>query len=161
MAKRDEIVELDPHSAEKYICDNLLANWGRRLLSIAAIALVPVIVTPDLANARGAPASQQYSANFTQAKFNRAQDEGRLILVETFADWCAPCQIQAPIVQRLQKEKRYDNLVLLRIGEDTPRHVWKDLKLAGYGQFVVFQGSKEVGRGSPLNEAAMRALLSR
>ena len=124
------------------------------------LALLTTPLAPDFTTAHDAPTSHAESASFTQAKFDRARAEGRLILVETYADWCAPCQIQAPIVTRLRAEQRYRNLVLLRIDENTPRRVWRDLGLAGYGQFVVFRGDKEISRGSPFNEADMRALLS-
>ena len=160
MAQSDTITELQSRSVTKYAAGKLCGSWARILLPIATLALLAMPLTPDFTSAREASASHSQAASFTQAKFSRAQDEGRLILVETYADWCAPCQIQAPIVERLRRGKRYRNLVLLRIDEETPRSVWNDLGLAGYGQFVVFRGDQEVSRGSPLNEAEMRALLS-
>ena len=133
----------------------------RLLLIVAVFGFLAAPLALDFTGAREVSKSRSNASDFTQAKFKKAQKDGRLILVETYADWCAPCQIQAPIVKRLRKEKRFRGLVLLRVNERTPRKVWKDLRLSGYGQFVVFRGNKEVGRGSPLNEAQMRALLAR
>ncbi len=131
-----------------------------RVLLVAALALIAVLPSTGFAYLREASVSQSQAEDFSQARFEQAQQEGRIILVETYADWCAPCRIQAPIVERLRRTKPYRNLVLLRVNENTPRHVWKDLGLAGYGQFIVFRGARETGRGSPLNEAEMRKLLS-
>lgn len=105
------------------------------------------------------PAALQ-AKDFTQSRFKQAMRNGDLVIVETYADWCAPCQIQAPIIERLRREKRYRSLIVLRVDEETPRNVWGELGLAGFGQLVVFRDGKEIGRGSPLNEVEMRGLLS-
>ena len=132
----------------------------KRALTLAAFAILasPLATAPVSANENAAQRLLPHS--FTQARFEKAQKQDRLILVETYADWCAPCRIQAPIVERLRKEKRYRNLVLLRLDANTPRSVWKGFGLAGFGQFVVFRGQHEIRRGSPLTEREMRALLS-
>lgn len=160
MAQSETITGLRLRSITKYAARNLSNIWARCLLPIAGLALLAMPLTPDFTSAREASTPRSHATSFTQAKFDRAQGEGRLILVETYADWCAPCRIQAPIVERLRSERRFRGLVLLRIDEETPRSVWRDLGLAGYGQFVVFRGDQEISRGSPLNEAEMRALLS-
>ena len=132
----------------------------------AALTLLAAPASADSTAARDTapPQSQRVGhfgpETFTQARFEAAQRQGRLIIVETYADWCAPCQIQAPIIERLSQEPRYRGLVLLRVDERTPRSVWRQLGLAGFGQFIVFRGEREIRRGSPLNEAQMRALLS-
>ena len=160
MAQSDKITELRSRSITKSTARKLANSWTRRLLPIAALALLALPFTQDVTSAREVSVPRSDTSSFSQARFDRAQAEGRLILVETYADWCAPCRIQAPIVERLRRERRYRNLVLLRIDEETPRSVWNDMGLVGYGQFAVFRGDQEVGRGSPLNEAEMRALLS-
>jgi|GEM_PF-2264689 len=127
-------------------------------MGVLASFFVPLGLDPTIA--LQASTSPSHAESFKQGNFDKAQRDGRLILVESYADWCAPCRIQAPIVERLRNEKRYRDLVVLRIDEDTPRSVWKDLEIAGFGQFVVFRGKREINRGSPLNEAEMRALLT-
>lgn len=101
-----------------------------------------------------------YIQRFTPDRLHRAQSGNHLILVETYADWCAPCQIQAPIVAKLRGERRFRGLVVLRLDANSPRRDWKRLNLAGFGQFIAYQGKRELGRGSPLDEEEMRALLS-
>jgi len=158
---RPEQTDLLNHNA----CDRNARVQARfrpviRCLFGAALATWAAVPNASVAQICNVSVEQLQAHAFTQARFDQAQREGRLILVETYADWCAPCRIQAPIVERLRRTKPFRGLVLLRVNEDTPRHVWKDLSLAGYGQFLVFRGAREIGRGSPLNEAEMRTLLS-
>lgn len=130
------------------------------LAAFVVLSAVSAVLAPSPATAITASAAPANAETFTHERFSQAQRLGRLIIVETYADWCAPCQIQAPIIERLRKEQRYQDLVLLRVVEDTPRTVWKELNIAGYGQFIVFRGAREISRGSPLDEASMRALLA-
>ena len=160
MAERKAGTGLQSHSTANLAGRKSGKRSAGYLFLIAALTLLAIPLNADFSSARGTSDSRSSAATFTQAKFDRAKGEGRLILIETYADWCAPCRIQAPIVERLRKERRYRTLILLRIDEETPRSVWRDLGLAGYGQFVVFRGDQEISRGSPLSEAEMRTLLS-
>lgn len=146
-------------SAVKYAL--LPAALPVALLVALALLAAPAHPAPSIpAETISLERSQPGPETFTPARFAEAQRQGRLIIVETYADWCAPCRIQAPIIARLSQEERYRGLVVLRVDETTPRSVWRALSLAGFGQFVVFRGEREIRRGSPLNEAQMRALLS-
>lgn len=98
---------------------------------------------------------------FSDDVFARAQSQNRTIVVETYAEWCLPCKIQAPILERLRSKGPFQNVLLLRVGEKTPEAVWDQLRLHGFGILVVFRGGKEVARGSPTNEKAVAALLSK
>ncbi len=39
-----------------------------------------------------------------QANLKKAQDAGKAVFVDFYADWCGPCQIAAPIVDKLAGE---------------------------------------------------------
>lgn len=97
---------------------------------------------------------------FEQAAFARAQTEGRTIIVESYAFWCLPCRIQAPILERLRSSKEFGQVLIFRIGETSPRAAWKRFRLTGYGTLVVFRGGREVARGTPTDEARVRKLLA-
>lgn len=97
---------------------------------------------------------------FERAAFARAQAEGRTIIVETYAYWCLPCRIQAPILERLRSSKEFGQVLIFRIGEASPRAAWKHFRLTGYGTLVVFRGGREVARGTPTDEAKVRKLLT-
>ena len=140
-------------------CPDWIAMLRRTLVSRLVVGLMALCLPPSLA-AQETTQAVVDSHKFTQARLKLAQQQNRLILVETYADWCAPCRIQAPIVARLRLERRYRGLILLRLDENTPRDAWQRLGLAGFGQFIAFRGKRELGRGSPMTESEMRELLS-
>lgn len=123
---------------------------GRRSIWLAAMVLATL--APQASRA-AAPAP------FSEAAFAAAQSQGRTIVVETFAPWCLPCRIQAPILSRLLAREPFDGIVVLRIGERTPPAAWKRFRLEGYGSIVVFKGGREAARGTPTTEAALADLL--
>jgi thioredoxin 1 len=98
---------------------------------------------------------------FDDEVFAQAQSEGRTIVVETYAYWCLPCRIQAPILDRLRSQAPFKDVVIFRIGEKSPERVWKRFRLNGFGNLVVFRGTREVARGTPTNEDAVADLLRR
>lgn len=122
-------------------------------LTVAASGLSLAILVASPASAASEPAA--YEAE----DFERAQAEGRTIIVESYAFWCLPCRIQAPILDQIRKSAPFDRVTVLRIGEVTPGRVWKQFRLTAYGTLVVFRGRQEVARGTPTTEAAVATLI--
>ena len=53
----------------------------------------------------------------TDATFEAETKEG-LVLVDFWATWCAPCRMQAPILEKLSEELSEDELKILKIDVD-------------------------------------------
>ncbi|MGD9712742.1 MAG: thioredoxin family protein [Thermomicrobiales bacterium] len=98
---------------------------------------------------------------YTDAAFGAAQAHGRTIVIESYAHWCLPCRIQAPIIDRLRTRPPFREILVLRIGEKTPNSIWRRFHLSGFGSLVVFKGSREMARGTPTTETAVTDLLNR
>lgn len=124
-------------------------------LPFAALGLSLAILLSSPANSANEPTA--YEAHY----FERAQVEGRTIVVESYANWCLACRIQAPILSKLRGHAPFESVTVLRVDEKTPAKVWKQFRLAGYGMLIVFKGRQEVSRGSPTSEAEMTALIQR
>jgi thioredoxin 1 len=92
---------------------------------------------------------------FSDPVFARAQADGRIVVVETYASWCLPCRIQSPILERLRSQEQFKDVVILRIGEKSPNAAWKRFRLHEYGNLVVFKDLRETGRGTPTTELAI------
>lgn len=99
--------------------------------------------------------------DFTPTAFAEAEASGRVIVVETYAYWCLACRLQAPLIASLLQQDAYRNVVVLRIGEDAPHHVWKQFGLKSYGMLVVIKSGQEVARGTATTKSAVEALLQR
>ncbi len=127
------------------------------MMSRASACLAAVLLAVLVPSAATASAPIE----FTDAAFAAAQARGRTIIVESYASWCLPCRIQAPILDRLRAREPFRDILVLRIGEKTPNAIWRRFRLNGFGTLVVFKGSREMARGTPTNEAAVIDLLRR
>lgn len=105
-------------------------------------------------------ARQDQIVPYSEQALSQALSRGEVVVIESYASWCAPCRIQAPIVAKLLREPRYREVTIIRVGEKTPKAAWRKLGLVGFGTMIVYRRGKEVARGQPTTEVAIRALLS-
>lgn len=97
---------------------------------------------------------------FDLQEFERAQRAGETIIVESYASWCLACKIQAPMLAKLRQDDRYRKLRIFKIGEYTPRPVWKRFRLKAYGTLILYRGEREIGRlAGAKSEAQLRTFL--
>ena len=106
----------------------------RNLLALLAIAFS----VPALA----APSWQQYDA----AAFAKAQNAGKLIVVDVHAVWCPTCKAQAPTLDALRKEPRFRNAVFFKVDFDKEKTFLKTHRIPRQSTVLVFRGKKETAR---------------
>lgn len=87
-------------------------------------------------------------SDWDKAKFEKAQKDGRPILVDVAADWCPVCKKQAPIIADLAKKSEYKNLATFRVDFDKQKDVLKTFNVQKQSTLIVFKGSKETGRST-------------
>ena len=51
-------------------------------------------------------------------EFKEVLEEGKPILLDFYADWCGPCQMQLPIVEKLAEQHKED-FVIAKVNVDT------------------------------------------
>ena len=98
------------------------------------------------------------SAEMDMATFDAAQASGRPVIIDTFAPWCPPCRVQAPLIGWLHNVPAFRNVLVLRIGERTPRAVWRRFRVNAFGTLIVYRNSHEVARGTPVDAAGIARL---
>jgi thiol-disulfide isomerase/thioredoxin len=101
---------------------------------------------------------------FTQASFDRLQQQGAPIFISIHADWCPTCRAQAPIVKKLLEQDEFKPIHALRVDFDQQKDVVKAFKAIKQSTLIVFKGGKEVDRSlgvtsEPAIEALMRKAL--
>jgi len=122
-----------------------MLNILRSLLLIALLAAGPVL-------AAGQP--------YEQATFDALQKQGRPILVLIHADWCPVCRAQAPIIDKLLKEKDFQPITALRVDFDKQKSAVRYFRAVRQSTLIVFKGGKEVARSlGDTSEAGITALL--
>ena len=99
---------------------------------------------------------------FTAATFEAAQKAGKSILVDIWASWCPTCKAQGPIIQGLQKDKRFTGLVVFRVDFDNQVDIVQSFGAQMQSTLITFKGTKEVGRSvGETDPAAIEALLTK
>lgn len=108
----------------------------------------------------GAQSRIEVLAPFDEAAFAKAQDNGEIIIVESYAGWCLACKIQAPMLAQLRTEPEFRAVRLFKIGEYTPKPIWKRFRLKAYGVLILYRGREQIGRlEGAKSEAELRAFI--
>ena len=97
---------------------------------------------------------------FTQAEFDRLQQQGSPILISIHAEWCPTCRAQAPILKKLLEQEEFKPIHALRVDFDQQKDVVKSFKAIKQSTLIVFKGGKEVDRSLGVtSESAIEGLL--
>lgn len=67
------------------------------------------------------------------------------VLVDFFADWCAPCQMMAPVVERLA-EQYEGKLRVGKVNVDAAQDIAQQYKIRSIPTFLFFRGGEVVDR---------------
>lgn len=70
---------------------------------------------------------------------------GRPVLVDLWAEWCAPCRKVGPIVEEISTE-RADSLDVFKLNVDDDPDVAMRYGVSSIPTLLVFSGGEEVGR---------------
>ena len=97
---------------------------------------------------------------FTAAAFEAAQKSGKSILPDIWASWCPTCKAQGAILERLQKDERFADFVVLRVDFDKQVDIVQSFGAQMQSTLIVFKGTKEVSRSvGETDPAAIEYLL--
>jgi thiol-disulfide isomerase/thioredoxin len=96
----------------------------------------------DTARAAGAAAP----VPFDQAAFDAAAKAGHPILVEITAPWCPTCKAQAPILDRLRQDPRFQGLRTFTIDFDTQKDLVRKFGATLQSTLIAFKGKVEAAR---------------
>ena len=74
-------------------------------------------------------------------------NEDKPVIVDFHAVWCAPCKMQAPVLQELAKELG-DKIKVLKIDVDQNQEIAGQYKIQSVPTLIVFRNGKPVWRQS-------------
>ncbi len=110
-------------------------------------------------------ASQAFAMDkkaFDAKAFEAAQAANKPILVEVHAPWCPTCKAQAPILQKLTADPKFNNLQVFVVDFDSRKDVLRQLNVRTQSTLIVFKGKSEQGRSVGVTEeASIGALLNK
>jgi len=71
-------------------------------------------------------------------KFNEIILQDKPVLVDLYADWCAPCRIQTPILQEL-KQKMGEQLSIIKVDVDKNPQLAARLQIRSIPTLMIFR----------------------
>lgn len=83
---------------------------------------------------------------YSQDEFNKLAAEGKPILLDFRADWCAICAAQAPVIRELTAQSKYKDLTTFTINFDTDTALLKTYNVIAQSTLIVLAGKQEAGR---------------
>ncbi len=88
----------------------------------------------------------------SEENFHKEVGQG-LTLVDFFADWCGPCRMLAPVLDRVAKDvEGKANIAKLDI--DNAQKIAAQFQVTSVPTLILFKEGKEVGRLVGLNDQA-------
>lgn len=85
---------------------------------------------------------------FNQKTFDDLRSSGKPVVAYIHADWCSTCKAQRGVLSQLLADPEFKNLTVLTADFDTEEALLDALKVTRQSTFVVFKGSREVGRST-------------
>ncbi|HEY5307253.1 MAG TPA: TlpA disulfide reductase family protein [Casimicrobiaceae bacterium] len=124
-----------------------------RLGKFLAIAFLLVIHGHAGAIAEGAPAPALDGTLFDGSRFSLADHAGKVVLLNFWATWCAPCREEMPALDAYYRRHRGEGLEMVAISMDNPKDEVKARELmrgfsfpAAFGRELNIKGYGRVWR---------------
>ena len=83
--------------------------------------------------------------HFNKETFEKALGEGKLMLVDFWADWCGPCQMLGPVIE--SRAGRYEGKAVVgKVNTDEEQELAIGFGISGIPTVIFFKDGKEVDR---------------
>ncbi len=87
--------------------------------------------------------SKPANTGMTMVQFQALLNTSKLVLVDYYGEWCAPCKKMKPYLDEIQKEMK-DKVVVVRIDVDANKALLKELKIGDVPVLSLYKGKKLV-----------------
>jgi len=84
--------------------------------------------------------------------FNEIINGNTPVLVDFYADWCAPCRMMAPIMQQVSKEMG-EKVRVIKIDVDKNEEVARKYQIQSIPTMILFKNGKAVWQGVGVMQA--------
>ncbi len=83
--------------------------------------------------------------HFNKETFDKTLSEGRLTMVDFWAEWCGPCQMLGPVIESLA-EKYEGKAVVGKVNTDEEQELAMRFGITGIPTVIFFKDGREVDR---------------
>lgn len=82
--------------------------------------------------------------------FEQTISQSKPTLVDFYARWCGPCQMQSPIIDKI-KEEYGEKMNVLKVDVDHDRELSRMYRISSIPTLVLFKDGKTIWRSSGLH----------
>ena len=82
---------------------------------------------------------------FTKDSFDQALQQGKLMMVDFWADWCGPCRMLAPVVESLAQQYG-DKVVVGKVNVDQEQELAIRYGVMSIPTVIFFKDGQEITR---------------
>ena len=97
-----------------------LATVHKAALGILAPLLMSALACAAAALVEGKPAPALHATLLDGKSFDLAEQSGKVVVINFWATWCAPCRAEMPALDAFYRKHRNEGLVVLAISLDEP-----------------------------------------
>ena len=88
--------------------------------------------------------SIEKKTTFTLEKFNKAQEEGKVVVINSWNKSCSTCAKQVKILN--EAEEKFKNMVFLSFEQNKNKDIAKLLNIDYWTTIIVYKNNKEIAR---------------
>jgi len=92
-------------------------------------------------NAAGLSKPSIERIGMTQADFNKLLVSDKKVLINFYAEWCAPCKKMAPFIAKMTTEMD-DKVTIIRIDADANKSLMEELKIDGLPTLLLYENKE-------------------
>lgn len=85
------------------------------------------------------------SKGMSMADYNKLTSSNKKVLVDFYAEWCAPCKKMKPYLEEISNEMK-DEVKVVRIDADQNKSLLQELKIDGLPVLILYKGGAQVWR---------------
>jgi len=95
--------------------------------------------------------SSEYIKKLTEDTFEQDIESG-VTLVDFYADWCGPCRMLAPVLEKVAKEV-HGEATIGKLDIDQAQRIASSFQITSVPTLILFKDGKEIGRLVGLRDA--------
>ena len=96
-------------------------------------------------NASGKAKPSDKIVGMCDQEFNELLKSDKKVMINFYAEWCAPCKKMGPYIIKMQEEMK-DKTTIVRLDADKNKTMVDALKLDGLPAIILYENGKEVWR---------------